>query len=118
MRDPTAGPGLTRTVDGVARASVVMRARLVLALFLPALFIALPAVGGASPLGLATALTAGLAAALVVAVVLPVRLETPVRVRAISLRERAKLTVFLRLRDPDAPGRTRPRAPGFGSAAA
>lgn len=104
----------------MGRFSVVMRARLVLALFLPALFIALPAVGGASPLGLATALTAGLAAALVVgAVVLPVRLETaPTRVRAISLRERAKLTVFLRLRDPDAPGRTRPRAPGLGSAAA
>ncbi|MGB3443445.1 MAG: DUF6412 domain-containing protein [Actinophytocola sp.] len=102
----------------MARASVVMRARLILALFLPALFIALPAVGGASPLGLATALTAGLAAALVIAVVLPVRLEKPVQVRTLSLRERAKLTVFLRLRDPDAPGRTRPRAPGFGSAAA
>lgn len=95
-----------------------MRARLVLALFLPALFIALPAVGGSSPLGLAAALTAGLAAVLVIAVVLPVRLEKPVQVRTLSLRERAKLTVFLRLRDPDAPGRTRPRAPGFGSAAA
>lgn len=103
----------------MGRFSVVMRARLLLALFLPALFIALPATGGVSPLGLATALTAGLAAALVVAAVLPVRLETaPTRVRAISLRERAKLTVFLRLRDPDAPGRTRPRAPGLGSAAA
>jgi hypothetical protein len=104
----------------MGRFSVVMRARLLLALFLPALFIALPAIGGASPLGLATALTAGLAAALVVGVVvLPVRLETaPTRVRTISLRERAKLTVFLRLRDPDAPGRTRPRAPGLGSAAA
>ena len=103
----------------MGRLNMVARARLVLALFLPALFIALPAVGGASPLGLATALTAGLAAALVVAAVRPVRLETaPTRVRAISLRERAKLTVFLRLRDPDARGRTRPRAPGLGSAAA
>jgi hypothetical protein len=91
--------------------------RLLLALFLPALFIALPA-AGASPLGLATALTTGLAAALVVAVVLPVRLEQPVLGRAISLRGRAKLAVFLRLRDPDAPGRTRPRAPGLGIAAA
>jgi hypothetical protein len=101
----------------MARASVVMRARLVLALFLPALFIALPAAHGLG--GLATALSAGLAAALVVAVVLHVPLETtPVRVRALSIRERAKLTVFLRLRDPDAPGRTRPRAPGLGSAAA
>ncbi len=92
--------------------------RLLLALFLPALFVALPA-AGASPLGLATALTTGLAAALVVvAVVVPVRLEAPVLGQAISLRGRAKLAVFLRLRDPDAPGRTRPRAPGLGSAAA
>ena len=91
--------------------------RLLLALFLPALFVALPA-AGASPLGLATALTTGLAAVLVVAVVVPVRLEAPVLGQAISLRGRAKLAVFLRLRDPDAPGRTRPRAPGLGSAAA
>lgn len=96
---------------------MLMRARLVLALFLPALFIALPAAGGLG--GVATALTAGLATALVVAVVLHVRLETtPAAVRTLSLRERAKLTVFLPLRDPDAPGRTRPRAPGLGSAAA
>lgn len=96
---------------------MVMRARLVLALFLPALFIALPAAGGLADL--AGALTAGLAAALVVAVVLHVPPATvPTAVRTLSLRERAKLTVFLRLRDPDAPGRTRPRAPGSGSAAA
>ena len=99
------------------RDAVTMRVRLVLALFLPALFIALPAAGGLG--GVATALTAGLAAALVVAVVLHVPLETtPSRVRTISLRERAKLTAVPPLRDPDAPGRTRPRAPGFGSAAA
>ncbi|MFC4854825.1 DUF6412 domain-containing protein [Actinophytocola glycyrrhizae] len=101
----------------MVRVSVVMRARLVLALFLPALFVALPVAGGLG--GMATALTAGLAAALVVAVVLHVRLETtPALVRTLSLRERAKQTVFLRLRDPDAPGRPRPRAPGLGSAAA
>jgi hypothetical protein len=97
-----------------------MRLRLVLAVLLPVLFVALPAVGSAGPLGLATALTAGLATALAVAVLLGVHVvaTAPVHVRAISLRERARLTVFLRLRDPDAPGRTRPRAPGFGSAAA
>ncbi len=117
MRGPAARTCLTRTVDGMARVSTVMRVRLLLALFLPALFIALPAANGLG--GVATALTVGLAAALVVTVVLPVRLETaPTRVRTLSLRERAKLTVFLRLRDPDAPGRTRPRAPGLGSAAA
>jgi hypothetical protein len=97
---------------------MVMRVKLVLALFLPALFLALPTIGGPSPLGVATALTAGIAAAFVVAVVLTGRLEAavPIHVRTISLRERAQLHV--RLRDPDAPGRTRPRAPTPGSAAA
>ena len=97
---------------------MVMRARLVLALFLPALFIALPVAGG--PAGLATAFTAGLAAALFVVVALQVRLPAtaPTHVRAISLRERARLATFLRLRDPDARGRTRPRAPSAAQAAA
>jgi hypothetical protein len=104
-------------MDG--RASRVMRARLVLALFLPALFIALPAVGGISPLGLATAFTAGLAV-LFVGVALQVRLPAtaPTHVRATSLRERARLATFLRLRDPDAAGRTRSRAPSAAHAAA
>lgn len=97
-----------------------MRVKLVLALFLPALFLALPGVGGGhGPLGLATALTAGIAAAFVVAVVLQGRPEAAVPIqRAISLRERARLANFIRLRDPDARGRTRPRAPSPGSAAA
>jgi len=96
----------------------MMRVKLVLALFLPALFLALPGTNG--PLGLATALTAGIAAAFVVAVVLNGRLEAavPMHVRAVSLRERARLANFIRLRDPDAPGRPRPRAPSPGSAAA
>ena len=102
-------------MDG--RASMVMRARLALALFLPALFIALP--GGTSALGLATAFTASLAA-LFLAVALHVRLPAtaPTHVRAISLRERARLATFLRLRDPDAAGRTRSRAPSAAQAAA
>jgi hypothetical protein len=103
----------------MGRDPVLLRARLLLALFLPALYIALPTASGSG--GIATVLTAGFAAALVVAVVLQVRLgveASPTAVRTLSLRERAKLTVFLRLRDPDARGRTRPRAPGFGSAAA
>lgn len=93
-----------------------MRVKLVLALFLPALFVALPVLGGHGPLGLATALTAGIAAAFVVAVVLqaPVEAAVPVHVRVI--RELAQIRV--RLRDPDAPGRIRPRAPSPGSAAA
>jgi hypothetical protein len=94
------------------------RLKLVLALFLPALFMMLPAAGGVNPLGLATALTASLAVALFT-VALHVRLEptaAAAAVRTVSLRERAQL--FLRLRDPDARGRTRPRAPSPGSAAA
>lgn len=105
----------------MGQVSVVMRVKLVLALFLPALFLALPGVGGGhGPLGLATALTAGIAAAFVVAVVLQGRSEAavPMHVRAVSLRERARLANFIRLRDPDARGRTRPRAPSRGSAAA
>lgn len=44
--------------------------------------------------------------------------RSTVRVRAIALRERARHSAHLRLRDPDAPGRTRSRAPGLASAAA
>jgi uncharacterized protein DUF6412 len=40
-----------------------------------------------------------------------------VRVRARVLRERARRSAFLRTRDPDADGRVRPRAPGWGLAA-
>ncbi|MFI7121198.1 DUF6412 domain-containing protein [Amycolatopsis sp. NPDC049868] len=111
-----------------------VRLKLMLALFLPELFVVLPVVGGINPLSLATALTAsvavanplGLAAALtasLAAVLLALaahfRLEpaaAAMRVRAISLRERAQL--FLSLRDPDARGRVRPRAPSPGIATA
>lgn len=40
------------------------------------------------------------------------RSTTGPRTRAIALRERSRHSAQLRLRDPDAPGRTRPRAPG------
>jgi len=45
-------------------------------------------------------------------------LRSTVRVRAIALRERARHSAHLRLRDPDAPGRTRSRAPGMATTAA
>jgi hypothetical protein len=107
----------------MGRDPVLLRVRLLLALFLPALFVALPTASGLGGVAtaLTTALTVGFAAALVVAVVLHVRLgvsPASTVVRGLSLRERAKLTVYLPLRDPDAPGRSRPRAPGLGSAAA
>ena len=37
---------------------------------------------------------------------------SPLRASAVSVRHRAEETAFLRLRDPDAAGRPRPRAPG------
>lgn len=44
--------------------------------------------------------------------------SSPVRGRATALRERSRRAAFLRLRDPDARGRRRPRAPGSRSLAA
>ncbi|OLF05210.1 hypothetical protein BLA60_37350 [Actinophytocola xinjiangensis] len=96
-----------------------LRLRLLAAFLLPALLLALPATAH-GPLALATALTAGLATAIGVAAVVVVRLAptvTPASVRTVSLRERARLTSTVRLRDPDAPGRTRPRAPSVRPAA-
>jgi len=42
----------------------------------------------------------------------------PAWTRSLSLREKAMRTAFLRLRDPDAAGRPRPRAPGLSVLAA
>ncbi|WP_216211787.1 DUF6412 domain-containing protein [Amycolatopsis aidingensis] len=102
------------------QAQLGTRIGFVLALLLPALFLALPTAGNAGSFALATALTAALASALVVCAgrVQPEPTTAPVQQRALSLRERARSAVYLRLRDPDAPGRTRPRAPSAGSAAA
>ena len=44
--------------------------------------------------------------------------SVPVRSRATALRRRARRAESIRLRDPGAPGRSRPRAPGFRSTAA
>jgi hypothetical protein len=56
------------------------------------------------------------AAALLFAMVLVARSSAPTAIpllaRATSVRHRAAETFFLRLRDPDAAGRPRPRAPG------
>ena len=42
-----------------------------------------------------------------------VRRTAPTWTRSLSLRGKALRTAFLRLRDPDAAGRPRPRAPGL-----
>ncbi|GLW71734.1 hypothetical protein Kpho02_40330 [Kitasatospora phosalacinea] len=44
--------------------------------------------------------------------------RTPAAVHAAALRRRAHRTAYLPPRDPDAPGRPRPRAPGHRPAAA
>ncbi|KAA2261330.1 hypothetical protein F0L68_17975 [Solihabitans fulvus] len=94
------------------------RLHLIVALLFPAAFGL--SVVGASPsalLAAATALTVAVAA--LVLITRPSDDSTaPAGVRAIALRERAHRTAFLRLRDPDAAGRPRPRAPGRGYSAA
>jgi hypothetical protein len=104
----------------VTRSEPAVRLRFALAVLLPALFVLLPGAGSLGPPG---ALTAGLAVAagLTVAAVVLVQLvptAAPVLIRTVRLREHSWQAAFLRLRDPDAPGRTRPRAPGARSTAA
>lgn len=98
-----------------------MRLRFALAVLLPALFAVLPAAGTVNPLGALTAAfaVAGLAFAVAAVVLVQLVPETaPAQVRTVGLRERSWQAAFLRLRDPDAPGRPRPRAPGSRSTAA
>ncbi len=97
-----------------------VRLRFVAAVLLPALVAALAGADSPGPLG---ALTAGLAVAagLTLLAVVLVRLApaaAPAQVRTVRLREHSRQAAFLRLRDPDAPGRTRPRAPSARSTAA
>jgi hypothetical protein len=79
---------------------------MVLAVVLPVLFLLLGLNGSGQ---LAFAVTAAIILFAVCA--LPTPATALVRVRGIALRERARRTTFLRLRDPDASGRPRPRAP-------
>ncbi|MEU0333143.1 DUF6412 domain-containing protein [Streptomyces sp. NPDC006193] len=74
---------------------------------------------GAGGLSTALAATATAAAALAVCVLLAARsvpAVPPTRVRE-AMRDRARRTAFLPQRDPDAPGRRRPRAPGHAAVA-
>jgi hypothetical protein len=95
-----------------------VRLRFALAVLLPALFASLPAAGSVNPLTAAALAVAGLAAVAVVVLVQLVPGAAPAQVRTVGLRERSRQAAFLRLRDPDAPGRPRPRAPGSRSTAA
>ncbi|WP_237534603.1 DUF6412 domain-containing protein [Streptomyces sp. SID3343] len=58
----------------------------------------------------------GVVLALAVGVDVRVPSGSSARVRGASLRRQAALLAFLSLRDPDGPGRCRPRAPGAGPA--
>ncbi len=89
--------------------TVAERVRFALAVLLPALFVALPGAPGGALLSAAGAVAAALVVlALVARVVVGI---APAGVRAVSLRERAKSVGGVRFRDPDARGRSRPRAP-------
>ncbi|MQA09281.1 MAG: hypothetical protein GEU98_12180 [Pseudonocardiaceae bacterium] len=108
----------------------MIRLRMLLAMLFPAALSAfplaelltavLPVAGIAGPLSLATVLAASFAVVVFVCAE-HARLDpggTPARVRTIALRVRAWHAAFLRLRNPNAPGRARPRAPSVSVAAA
>ncbi|MFH9660722.1 DUF6412 domain-containing protein [Streptomyces sp. NPDC017248] len=89
---------------------------LALLLFLAQVSVLQAALLGAGGLTTAVALaaTATAAATLTVCTLLAARsvpAVPPTRVRT-AIRDRARRTAFLPQRDPDAPGRRRPRAPG------
>lgn len=74
---------------------------------------------GSLPAAVAFAATAAAGTALAVCVLIAARsvpAVPPTRVRT-AIRDREHRTAFLPQRDPDAPGRTRPRAPGLAPAA-
>ncbi|MEZ3178285.1 hypothetical protein KYY02_06050 [Streptomyces pimonensis] len=81
---------------------------------LQAVLLLLPAAGGLSLADVALAATAAAGTALAVCALVAARCAPtvpPTRVRT-AIRDRDRRTAFLPQRDPDAKGRTRPRAPG------
>ncbi|GGX08965.1 hypothetical protein GCM10010297_33070 [Streptomyces malachitofuscus] len=81
---------------------------------LPVVLLLLPAAGGLSVVDVALAATAAAGTALSVCAFVAARCAPavpPTRVRT-AIRDRDRRTAFLPQRDPDAKGRTRPRAPG------
>ncbi|WP_437029512.1 DUF6412 domain-containing protein [Streptomyces sp. enrichment culture] len=79
-----------------------------------ALLLALPDAAGGLSAGVALAATTAAGAALTVCALVSARCAPavpPTRVRT-AMRDRKLRTAFLPQRDPDARGRTRPRAPG------
>jgi hypothetical protein len=93
------------------KGNIMPRLHMLLAMYLP---VALILLTGTTSDAIVIAVIAGVAILLSISVPTAV----PAQVRAVSLQERARQSVFLRLRDPDASGRPRPRAPGAALAAA
>ncbi|MEU7051850.1 DUF6412 domain-containing protein [Streptomyces eurythermus] len=98
------------------RGSAVVPRPLAFLLFLAQVLLLQTALLGSGGLTTAVALaaTATVAAMLAACVLLAARrvpVVPPTRVRT-AIRDRARRTAFLPQRDPDAPGRRRPRAPG------
>lgn len=93
----------------------MIRLQLLLAVVVPAALALLPMSGTIDPLTLAAALAGSLAILLLACSVGAVAdpADAPARIRTVSLRERARRTAFLRLRDPDSAGHARPRAPSL-----
>ncbi|MGY3201916.1 DUF6412 domain-containing protein [Streptomyces sp. TE5632] len=112
-------------VRGAIRGRVDVRAAFAVLLpLLQVVLLVLPVAGGLSGLSglsgtVALAATTAAAATLTVCAVVLARCAPavpPTRVRT-ALRDRDRRTAFLPQRDPDARGRTRPRAPGHALAA-
>ncbi|MFF5442787.1 DUF6412 domain-containing protein [Streptomyces achromogenes] len=96
------------------RGSAVVPRPLAFLLFLAQLLLLQAALLGGGGLTTAVALAATAAAMLAACTLLAARrvpAVPPTRVRT-AIRDRARRTAFLPQRDPDAPGRRRPRAPG------
>ncbi|MFC5659117.1 DUF6412 domain-containing protein [Streptomyces nogalater] len=103
------------------RGSAVALRPLAFLLFVAQLLLLQTALLGTGGLTTAVALaaTAAVAATLAACAVLAARrvpVVPPTRVRT-AIRDRARRTAFLPQRDPDAPGRRRPRAPGHAGVA-
>lgn len=101
-------------MDGVVRRIARALPPAAVALFLVLEFLLADGSSLSAALALAVTATATASSALVVCAVISARCAPAVprtRVRT-AIRDREKRTAFLPQRDPDAKGRTRPRAPG------
>ncbi|EFL41180.1 membrane protein [Streptomyces griseoflavus Tu4000] len=93
------------------RGRVAMRSVAVLLPLVQVVLVLVAVAGGLSAADVATAAAGAALAACVVVLARSAPAVAPTRVRT-AIRDRDRRTAFLPQRDPDAKGRTRPRAPG------